>query len=649
MKTRFISLAVFLSLFLISCNKSDNGIQPVDFIHVNITDNFWRPRIDTNVKVTIPFAIRKCENEGRLDNFRIAAGLKEGKWRGTYGFDDSDVYKVLEGMAFTYNVNHDSTLLKQMDEMISDIGHAQCDDGYLYTAYQLKAKDNGPVTCSYNEERYDNLNASHEFYNMGHMYEAAAAHFIATGQRNFLDIAIKSANHINDLFGPGKKEAIPGHQEIEIGLLKLAKVTGDTTYAVLAKTFLDRRGTGLNGGSGYSQNDELVINQKYARGHSVRANYMYTAITDVAILLQDTSYMKAIDTLWNDVFSNKMYITGGLGACYDGERYGDAYALPNASYCETCAAIAGVYWNERMFLLHGQSKYIDILERILYNGLISGISIDGTHFFYTNPMIADGVGKFNHGNLGRFEWFRCSCCPSNDVRFISSIPGYIYATSGNSIYENLYMTSDANIDLNGKSIKLSQKTDYPWDGKICTIIELQKPTEFDLNLRIPLWSQGKPVPTDLYSYIDNESESVTISVNGSSIPLNVNENGYASINRKWNNGDVVEINLPMPVREVVANEKVKADSGLVAIERGPIVYCFEEIDNGQIVKATGSEEATSANNAEILITNTGKFSPVFDSNLFGGITKLTDGQLTAIPYCMWNNRGNGQMTIWMKR
>lgn len=648
-----LKLALLLSasaILFASCSQSqpEGALEAVDFTKVEITDSFWNPRVKTNSEVTIPHALNKCEREGRIDNFKFAAGIEDGKWRGNWGFDDSDVYKVLEGMAFTYNVNHDEALLRRMDEIISLISAAQCDDGYLYTAYQLRARDYTWVNCSYEKERYDHLVESHEFYNMGHMYEAAVAHYIATGKDNFLNVAIKSADHIYENFGPGKTVAIPGHEEIEIGLLKLARVTGNPKYAELAKLFMDRRGTGILNYNAYYQDDEPVLQQKYARGHAVRANYLYTAMTDAAILLDDPAYAAAVDTIWQNVTSRKMYITGGLGARYAGESYGDDYELPNASYCETCAAIAGVFWNQRMFLLHGESKYIDVLERILYNALIAGISLDGTHFFYPNPMISDGVSPFNQGASGRSEWFGCSCCPSNDVRFMSSISGYVYATSENVVYENLYVSNSADIRLGDRDVRLTQKTDYPWDGTVSTTIGLDRPTSFAMRLRLPLWAQGRPVPGDLYTYIDDSAEKISVTVNGNAVSYDIVD-GYASVERKWKDGDVIEIELPMPVREVVANGKVEADRGYVAIERGPIVYCFEETDNGKVLEPHPDGSALGANAAEILISRTRPFKPSFDPGLLGGVVTLSDGQFTAVPYCVWNNRGDGQMTVWLKQ
>ena len=648
MKTLIRTAVLVVLTGAYTAKPAPEKLQAVDFTKVEVNDGFWKPRMETNVNVTIPHALLKCESEGRFDNFRRAAGLEEGRWQGHFGFDDTDVYKTMEGMAFTYNVSHDEALLRQMDSIIALIGAAQCEDGYLYTAKQLDARDYCNPWCCYDKERYDNLSNSHEFYNAGHMYEAAAAHYIATGQRNFLDIALKSADHIYELFGPGKREAIPGHQEIELGLLKLAKVTSDQKYAELAKLFLDRRGKGIDGNSAYNQNDEPVVDQAYARGHAVRANYMYSAMTDVAILLDDAQYRAAVDRLWEDVTGTKLYLTAGFGARYDGESYGDAYELTNASYAETCAAIAGVYWNQRMFLLHGEAKYIDVLERVLYNGLISGISLDGTKFFYPNPLIADGCFRFNQDNPGRSEWFDCSCCPTNDVRFLSSVPAYVYATAGDTVYENLYMTSTARFNLGKVNVTLSQETSYPWEGEVKTTIGLDRKAEFTMKLRIPGWAEGRPVPGDLYSYLDPSHEDIIVTVNGVETPYE-NIDGYATIRRRWSDGDCIGISFPMPVREVVANDKVEADRGLVALERGPVVYCFEEVDNGKIVKAKGHDSLEDAREAEVIISNEGSFVPEYKAELLGGVVTLSNGSLTAVPYCVWDNRGDGQMSVWLKR
>ncbi|SCD19853.1 Beta-L-arabinofuranosidase [Proteiniphilum saccharofermentans] len=535
-----------------------------------------------------------------------------------------------------------------MDTLISYIAGAQLPDGYLYTAWNLRAKDYSDAYCLYEKDRYDNLKDSHELYNAGHMYEAAVAHYQATGQTNFLDIATKNADHIYDLFGPGKREAVPGHQEIEIGLVKLYRVTRNPKYLEMAKLFLDRRGKGLGAGAPYSQDHKPVTEQEEAVGHAVRANYMYTAMTDIAALTGDQEYVRAIDKLWENVVNKKMYLTGGMGALYHGEAYGKNYELPNISYAETCASIAGVYWNHRMFLLHGDAKYIDVMERIMYNGLISGVSLDGTKFFYPNVLYADGKLDFNQGKPGRSEWFTCSCCPTNIVRFVSSVPGYLYATCGDQIYVNLYMDNTVNIELKKTDIRIEQQTDYPWNGTVRTIISPSRKTRFTVNFRIPGWTQGSPVPGDLYTYTNNTPAKPVITINGVQADVAV-EKGYAKIDREWKKGDIVELEFLMEVKKVVANENVEADNGRIALEYGPLVYCLEEPDNGPV--------------DHILLDKNANFKAHFQSDILGGVTVL-EGDATiitlnenkvsgmsrpvkAIPYYAWNHRGDKSMVVWI--
>ena len=635
MKLRALILGAVVAVAA-SCGMNggaDSKLEAVDITKVTIGSDFWRQRLDVNEKVTIPHAIKKCYDEGRVDNFLCAAGRKEGRFQGVFGFNDSDLYKVLEGMAFSYNVSKDEAMRQQMDTLISYIAAAQQPDGYLYTPWTLRCRDYANVWCTYDKEPYDNLGSSHEFYNMGHMYEAAAAHYIATGQKNFLDIATRNADHIYGLFGPGKKEAIPGHEEIEIGLLKLARVTGDNRYMELAKAFMDRRGHDILGGNPYYQDHKPVTEQFEAVGHSVRANYLYTAMTDYAALSGDPAYTAAVDSLWENVVGKKLYLTGGLGARYDGEAYGENYELPNRSYAETCAAIAGVFWNQRMFLLHADAKYIDVLERMLYNGLISGISLDGTKFFYPNVLSTEGAGNFNRGNAGRSEWFDCSCCPTNDVRFISSLPGYVYAVKGNDIFVNLYMESDATIDLGGRKVALKQETGYPWSGDIK--ITTGTSGSYALLVRIPGWAQNHPVPGTLYTYADGLEGGWDVQVNGQSINC-APVNGYCRIERKWKKGDVVTVSLDMKPRTVVADAKVEADLGKVAVECGPVVYCAESVDNPDMdifSEPLLLNSGFTTGTAEIAGTTVG--------------TIQADGRINFIPYYAWAHRGESDMTVWL--
>lgn len=632
-------LAITASAVVCACTAGQeiaDKLDAVDFTQVEITDNFWRQRLDVNEKVTIPHAIKKCYDEGRVDNFIFAAGLKEGKFRGHFGFDDSDVYKVLEGMAYSYSVSGDEAMRQQMDTLISYIAAAQQPDGYLYTPYTLKCRDYMNLWCTYDKERYDNLSNSHEFYNMGHMYEAAVAHYIATGQRNFLDVAIKSADHIYSLFGPGKTEAMPGHEEIEIGLLRLFRVTNDYKYLELAKTFMDRRGHGIMGHNPYFQDLRPVVEQFEAVGHAVRANYLFTAMADYANLAGDEEYTTAVDSLWENVVGKKLYITGGLGSNPAGEAYGENYVLPNNGYAETCASIAGVYWNQKMFLLHGDAKYIDVLERILYNGLISGISLDGTKFFYPNMLSTENAGDgFNRGHKGRSEWFDCSCCPTNDVRLISSVPGYVYAVKGNSIYVNLYIAGNAGINLGGKQVKLTQETAYPWSGDIQ--ITTGTSGNYALKLRIPCWAQNRPVPSTLYTYADGLEAGWDVAVNGVSVNCAV-EDGYCTIDRKWKKGDKVTVTLDMKPRTVVADSRVKDLEGMVAVECGPIVYCAESVDNeGKDIFMEPLDACSefTTGSAEIEGAEIGTIN--------------ADGRINFIPYYAWNHRGESDMTVWLRR
>lgn len=632
-KWRYFAAA---ALIMVSCStgRSVDGIlDAVDITHVTITDNFWHQRLEVNENVTIPHAIRKCYEEGRVTNFLCAAGTKEGGYRGDNVHHDSDVYKVLEGMAFSYNVSKDEAMRRQMDTLISYIASAQQPDGYLYTPYTLRFGDYAEEAGRpFDKKPFDTLISSHELYCMGHMYEAATAHFIATGQRNFLDVAIKNANLIYDVFGPGKRVGIPGHEEIEIGLLKLYRVTGNRNYLELAKAFMDRRGTGVFDGNPYRQDYKPVAEQFEAVGHAVRAGYLYTAMADYASLAGDESYLTAVDSFWDNVVGKKNYLTGGLGARHDGEAFGDNYELPNRSYAETCAAIAGVYWNQRMFLLHGQAKYFDVLERILYNGLISGISLDGTKFFYQNMLSTKDAGAFNNGNRGRSEWFNCSCCPTNDVRFISSLPGYIYAVKGDEIYVNLYVADDAEIDLGSKKVKLSQKTDYPWSGEVD--INVWTAGTYSLMLRIPGWALNRPVPSGLYSYADGKSGGWEIYINGERYDC-APVDGYCRISRAWKKGDVVSLSLDIKPRTVTADLRVEADRGKVAVECGPLVYCVESVDNGGVdifSESLSLNPEFISGSAEIEGT---------------AVTTLKAGNLTFIPYFAWAHRGDSDMTVWL--
>ena len=523
----FLSISLTLSIiFCSSTPKKDYPIQPVPFTDVQITDDFWKPRMEINRTVTIPHAFKKCEETGRMDNFAIAGGLKQGEQQGIYPFDDTDIYKTLEGASYCLMIHPDPKLEAYLDSIITLIAAAQEDDGYLYTARTNKSEQ---LKRWFGDNRWEKLRGSHELYNLGHLYEAAVAHFQATGKRNLLDIALKSADLVDRTFGDGKLQAPPGHQVIEMGLAKLYRATGNERYLRLAKFFLDVRGKPLDGRElwgEYNQDHKSVIEQDEAVGHAVRASYMYAGMADVAALSGDISYTNAIDRLWENVVSKKLYIIGGIGATGSGEAFGKNYELPNMSaYNETCAAIGNVYWNHRLFLLHGDAKYIDVMERTLYNGLISGISLDGKLFFYPNPLASAG-------QHARSPWFGCACCPGNVTRFMASVPGYIYGYREDEIYINLFIANEASIQLKKQSVKIQQETKYPWEGsvKIKVTPEIEN-DKFSIFIRIPGWAQNQPVPSDLYRFLDTSNEQPIFKINDEPFSPRL-KNSYAEITRK---------------------------------------------------------------------------------------------------------------------
>jgi DUF1680 family protein len=629
----------------------DYPVKPVPFTAVHFNDVFWAPRIETNRTVTIPFAFQKCEETRRIYHFERAAAALRGeqlqdKRPPGYPFDDTDPYKVLEGASYTLSVHPDAKLDSYLDNLIAKIGAAQEKDGYLYTTRTIDPEKPHPWAGKnrWELEKVD----SHELYNLGHLYEAAVAHYQATGKRSLLDIALKTADLLTNTFGPEKKSIWPGHQITEMGLVKLYRVTGEQRYLDLAKFMLDVRGPDGDRGAGrqYNQSHMKIVEQTEPVGHAVRATYMYSGIADVAALTGDPAYMNAIDKIWESMVGRKFYITGGIGSTGSGEAFGRDYELPNMSaYNETCAAIGNDYWNHRLFLLHADARYIDVMERTLYNGLISGVSLDGKSFFYPNPLESKGQHQ-------RSPWFGVACCPGNITRFLASVPGYVYAQQGATLYVNLFVNSNAEIKMdNGRTVKMVQETRYPWDGAVKMTVNPDKRGQFTINVRIPGWARDEAVPSDLYRFQDKVSEQVTIKVNGKAEPLKI-EKGYVSLNRDWKSGDVIELALPMPVRRIVANDQVEADRGRVALQRGPIVYCAEWPDNpGGRVRS-------------LMLPDSAKLTAEFKPDLLGGVTVVksrvigasydSDGKLiraeqgfTAIPYYVWANRGRGEMAVWI--
>ncbi|MEA3479737.1 MAG: glycoside hydrolase family 127 protein [Bacteroidota bacterium] len=642
----FIKFLV-LSILLITINSCDQQgerytdypIQPVSFNSVKVSDHFWAPRIQRNSEVTIPIAFQQSEETGRIKNFKVAAGMEEGGFCSKYPFDDSDVFKIMEGAAYSLQTFPDPELEAYLDTLIHYIGGAQEEDGYLYTNRSILGDSAHPWA---GDERWELVHEfSHELYNLGHMFEAAVAYYQATGKEQFLNIAIKAADLVDQSFGEDIYVNYPGHQEIEIGLVKLYRVTGNECYLKLARFFLEARENGPQ----YCQAHKKVSQQDTAVGHAVRAMYMYAAMTDIAALMNNKNYEVAIRNLWKDVVHSKMYITGGIGAEGGHEGFGNPYELPNlTAYCETCAAIAFVLWNHRLFLLHGDAKYYDVLERTLYNGLLSGVSLSGDRFFYPNPLES-------HGGYERKAWFGCACCPANIARFIPSVPGYMYAVKDNQLYVNLFIESRADITLADQVLSISQKSNYPWEGQIELTLDMEQPMEVKLSIRIPGWSENDPVPGDLYRFEYPLDADATIFINGEESRYAIHK-GYAILNRTWNPGDQVRVEIPMPIRKVLANEKVGADLGKVALQRGPLVYCTEWPDQHD------------AGVLDIALNSQTSFESSFQSGLLDGVevikgstsneyTSWDGGNLsqtvnfTSIPYYAWANRGPGAMRVWL--
>ncbi len=619
----------------------DAPVKEVAFTQVHIDDSFWAPRIETNRTVSIPSAFKECERNGRFDNFAIAGGLKKGEHRGDFSFDDTDPYKIIEGASYSLAVKYDADLDAYLDSVITLIAAAQEPDGYLTTCVTNKCTR---LSGWWGSHRWEKIN-SHELYNSGHLYEAAVAHYLATGKRTLLDVAIKNADLVCKVFGPdeGQKHVPSGHPIAEMALAKLYKVTGDDKYLQTAKYFVEEAGRGTDGHrlSEYSQDHKPILTQDEIVGHAVRAGYLFSGVVDVAALTNDSAYFDAITRIWDNMASRKLYITGGIGSRAQGEGFGPDYELNNhTAYCETCAAIANVYWNYRMFLATGDAKYADVYERALYNGVISGVSLSGDRFFYDNPL--ESMGQHE-----RQAWFGCACCPGNVTRFMASVPTYMYATQDNDILVNLYIQSKADIATAGNKVQIAQTTDYPWKGDVKFTVTPEQEGEFALRFRIPGWAGESPVPTDLYAFTSKSSAPYALKVNGKKAEVMTGD-GYATVKRLWKAGDEVELTLPMEVRRVRAHEAVADDRGKLAIQRGPVMYCLE-----------GQDQADSAVFDKFIPDGT-EFAEVFEPELLNGVVTLQgtakqlladgtvkDVAVKAIPYSTWNNRGADQMAVWI--
>ncbi len=615
-------------------------LSSVPFTDVKVDGGFWGPWITLDREKVVQHCLKYCESEGKIDNFRVTAKRIEGKHRGAV-WEDSDVYKVIEGAAYCLAQEKDPALEKQIDDIIELIAASQQPDGYIDTYFTLKEPEN----------RWSD-DCKHETYCAGHLIEGAIAYHQATGKRVLLDVAIRLANHMYDVFGPGKQTDVSEHEEIELALVKLWRATNDDRYLDLAKLFLERRGhkegrkpvpKGSEGGWGeVCQDHKPIREQDEIFGHAVRAMYLYCGVTDVAALSGDAGYLKTLDAIWSDVTQRKMYITGGIGdSSRANEGFSVPYFLPNdTAYAESCASVGMALWNQRMALLHADAKYADIVEREIYNGLLSCVAMDGQHFFYCNRL---------QGCEARPPWQGCACCPSNIVRFLPAVSGYAFATGPQRLYVNQYLSCRAAVTLDGKSISLKQETRYPWEGTVRISVDSAEPAVFSMRLRIPAWCQGAQGPDDLYQAIGKpERGAVTIKINGEAVADPVIEKGYAFLDRTWTRGDVVELELPMPVRRIKAHPNVEADRGRVALQRGPVVYCLETVDNGRTIRS-------------LVLPPDAPLRDAFKPDLLGGVSIITGTarlreadaaeakpfEFTAVPYYAWNNRTPGYMQVWL--
>lgn len=624
MPMRILSSVVLMLVASTAVADEHVSMSPVNFSDVTIRSDFWSPRQETNRRVSIPHNLDTCEETSRIDNFRHASGATpRGDFRG-HIFHDSDVYKVLEGVAYSLHTHPDPEMKARLDNIIDLIAGSQQEDGYLNTWFTVAKPD----------DRWKNLGHDHELYCAGHMFEAAVAHYYATDDRKFLDVACRLADYIDSVFGEGKRHGIAGHPEIELALVKLWRATGEERYLNLSRFFVEEHGNDRHRKlfGGYAQDHLPVREQTEPVGHAVRFLYFYSGVADLAAIGGDEGYVKTMDRLWDYIVTKKMYVTGGVGVQGHGEGFANAYYLPNyEAYCETCASIGMVFWNHRLALLHGDAKYADLVERLLYNGTLSGVSLDGSKFFYVNPLAS-------RGNHHRQPWYGCACCPTNVVRFVASLGQYPYATigDGDGICVLQYVGGEANIQLESGDVRVTQETNYPWDGDVKIAVAPQRAAEFTMRIRIPAWC-----------------ENATLSVNDEPVEITP-EKGFVSIRRTWTPGDSICVDLPMQVRRTPADPNVQSQAGRMAVMRGPVVYCLEDVDNPCPVD-------------QIAIPANATFETDCRDDLLGGVTVLTtqgtrrgivetdeglgvvqdDVDLTMIPYYAWDNREPGNMAVWI--
>ncbi len=641
----------------------DRGLYEVSHKRVELHGGFWGSRLKTHHDRTIGHALDCLERNGHVTNFDKAAGVFDGPLRGHHAFD-SDIHKAMEGAMYSLQ-HHDNPRLRQRVENIVDrILAAQQTDGYMISYFIVNGLD----------KKWKDMRLQHQMYNAGHFFEMAVEHNRLSGNPKALDAAKRFADHIDSIFGPGKRYDVGGHEEIELALVKLYRATGRIRYLELCRFLLDERGhlhgmerkpfesgplivperlegqtdaeyrrakwhASLRWRNGRMQDHKPLVHQNEAVGHAVRAGYIYSAMADIARFMDAPEYERAVDNLWQDAVSHKMYVNGAVGtAQYGDEGYGDPYLLPNRTYCESCASIAYVFWQHRMNLLKAHAKYADVMELTLYNAVLAGISLSGDAFFYQNPLSSKGSK--------RSSWIGLACCPTNLTRIIPQVGGLVYAQGKNRLYVNLFAAGEASVRMdNGVNVKLAQQTNYPWDGRVKLTVTPEQTSDFDLCVRIPGWALGRPVPGDLYRFADSKVAAVGLKVNGKTIDATPKEDGYVHLKRSWKPRDVVELDMPMPVRRVYAHEKVAEDHGKVSLMRGPITYCLEAVDNPNV------------NVLSAALLQEAELRPVHNDQLLGGVTVI-EGKgmddrnrpvtLTAVPYYSWANREKGAMTVWIK-
>ncbi len=638
-------------------------LKPVSFEHVTLTDNFWRPRLETQRRILVPYAFEQTEEA--LSDLKAAADVLAGRELKNppppHRYRSSDLFKVMESAAYLLAVQRDPELEAQMDEIIAVIAGAQEPDGYLNATRTLYPHT--PIEMM-GDSKYSYVDHSHELYIVGHLYEAAVAYSRATGKRTLLDVAERNAQHVQRVFFDGDpnynggkpKNQAPGHEEIELALVKLAEATGKPEYAKTAQRFVDIRGVtyvphgeGVNSPT-YAQQHAPVVNQHSPAGHAVRATYLYAGMADVGASLGVDHYNEALTAIWSDIVDTRMHITGGLGAVHGIEGFGPAFFLPNDdAFNETCAAVGNVFFNWRMFLLTGEAKYLDVAELSLYNNVLAGMNLEGNHFFYINPLAADGLRPFNHGRPERSPWFGTACCPTNIARLVPQVPGMLFAQDDEELTLCLYAASETKVELNGTPVEVVEKTNYPFDGRIELTLNPQQPVEFAVRLRIPTWTGDQLVPGKLYRYANLSDEKVALFVNDEAVSFEI-ENGFAKVKRTWSAGDRVRLELPMPVRANVCRTEVEANRGRRAYSRGPLVYCAESADNpGHVYNylAPSVDDLAAARVEQFAITGQKVVAINVETQSLDKDGQLQATPLTLVPYYAWNNRGVGSMIVWL--